>query len=148
MRDLNKTFPSMTAHHSPLPKSIIFNTNMCFFKLFQLQGKFYKQTAGTSMGSPLSLVLADIFMEEFETSTLLTDDLQPSLWLHYVDDTFVVWPHGRDALQNFLQYLNAQHPSIKFTMEVGQQDILPQCWHLQETRWLLTQRRVQEAHPY
>ena len=33
---------------------------------FQFQGKFYEQTAGTSMGSPLSPILADIFMEELK----------------------------------------------------------------------------------
>ena len=48
---------------------------------FQFQGKFYEQTAGTSMGSPLSPVLADIFMEEFENSSLNTADLQSKLWL-------------------------------------------------------------------
>ena len=84
---------------------------------FQFQGKFYEQTAGTSMGSPLFPILADIFMEEFENSSLNTADLQPKLWLRYVDDTFVVWPHGRDTLQDFLLHLNQQHPSIKFTME-------------------------------
>ena len=84
----------------------------------KFQGNFYEQTAGTSMGSPLSPVLADISMEEFETCPLRSADLRPSMWLRYVDDTFVVWPHGRDALQDFLQHLNEQHPSIKFTMEV------------------------------
>ena len=29
----------------------------------------------------------------------------------------MVWPHGKDTLQDFLQHLNQQHPSIKFTME-------------------------------
>ncbi|XP_038069827.1 uncharacterized protein LOC119739063 [Patiria miniata] len=52
------------------------------------------------MGSPLSPVQADIFMEEFEPSSLLTADLRLSLWLRYVDDTFVVWPHGPDTLQD------------------------------------------------
>ena len=36
---------------------------------FQFQGKFYEQTAGTSMGSPLSPVLADIFMEELKVQS-------------------------------------------------------------------------------
>ncbi|XP_038064046.1 uncharacterized protein LOC119734578 [Patiria miniata] len=77
------------------------------------------------MGSPLSPVLADIFMEEFESSSLLTADLRPSLWLRYVDDTFVVWPHGPDTLQDFLQYLNKQHTSISFTMEQEQHGTIP-----------------------
>ena len=77
------------------------------------------------MGSPISPVLADIFMEEFESSSLLTADLRPSLWLRYVDDTFVVWPHGPEALQEFLQYLNGQHPNIAFTMEQEQDGSIP-----------------------
>ncbi|XP_071784259.1 uncharacterized protein [Asterias amurensis] len=89
------------------------------------QGKYYEQTAGTSMGSPISPVLADIFMEEFESSSLLTADLRPSLWLRYVDDTFVVWPHGQDSLHEFLQYLNQKHSSINFTMEQEHSGKLP-----------------------
>ena len=92
---------------------------------FLFQGKFYEQTAGTSMGSPLSQILADIFMEKFETSSLRSADLQPSLCLRYVDDTFVLWPHGRDALQDFLQHINEQHSSIKFTMEIEEDGKIP-----------------------
>ena len=64
-------------------------------------------------------------MEEFETSSLRSADLQPNLWLRYVDDTFVVWPHGRDTLQDFLKHLNEQHSSIKFTMEVEEDGNIP-----------------------
>ena len=63
------------------------------------------------MRSHLSPVLADIF-----TPPHRRPPTQPVV--SYVDDTFVVWPHGRDALQDFLQYLNEEHPSIKFTREV------------------------------
>ena len=69
------------------------------------------------MGSPLSPVLVELFMEEFELDTIENADLRPNLWLRYVDDTFVVWPHGKTALQEFLLHLNSQHPLIKFTME-------------------------------
>jgi hypothetical protein len=40
------------------------------------------------------------------------------MWLRYVDDTFVVWPHGLSRLQDFLSHLNSLRPSIQFTMEI------------------------------
>ena len=87
---------------------------------FKSQDQFFKQMTETSMGSPISPVLANIFMEEFETFSLITADHKPSLWLRYVNDTFVIWTHSQDLPQGFLHDLNKQHPSIKFTMEQEQ----------------------------
>ncbi|XP_038077323.1 uncharacterized protein LOC119745172 [Patiria miniata] len=84
--------------------------------------QFYEQTAGTSMGSPLSPVLANIFMEEFMSSFLLTAD-QPRLWLHYVDDTFIVRPHGPDSTSTPVP--QQQHASISFTMQQEQGGTIP-----------------------
>lgn len=69
------------------------------------------------MGSPLSPILANLFMEDFETKALALSPLKPNLWRRYVDDTFNIWPHGEEALDSFLQHLNSLHPSIQFTME-------------------------------
>ena len=114
---------------------------------FQFQDKLYEQTAGTSMGSPLSPV--DILMEEFETSSLHTADLRPSLWLRCVDDTFVVWPHGRDSVQDFLQHINEQHPSIKFMMEVEEDgNISFLDVGISRNPDGSLHHNVQEAHPY
>ena len=41
----------------------------------------------------------------------------PRLWLRYVDDTSVVWPHGQEELEHFHEHLNVQHNSIWFTVE-------------------------------
>jgi hypothetical protein len=38
--------------------------------------------------------------------------------MRHADDTLVVWPHGREQLQNFLSHLNSLRPSIQFTMEM------------------------------
>ncbi|XP_022110786.1 uncharacterized protein LOC110990212 [Acanthaster planci] len=86
---------------------------------FQWRDKFFEQSSGTSMGSPLSPVLADLFMEEFEQTAhlLCGPQLEPNVWIRYVDDTFVVWPHSPQDLQLFLQHLNSQHNNIQFTME-------------------------------
>ena len=69
------------------------------------------------MGSPLSPVLANIFMEHFEQNALANSALVPKLWKRYVDDIFAVWSYGKEQLNIFLSYLNNIHPSIKFNIE-------------------------------
>ena len=49
-----------------------------------------------------------------------TAPLKLSLWLRYVNDTFVMWNHGDMELQNFLKHLNGQHVNIHFT--IGRED--------------------------
>ena len=76
------------------------------------------------MGSPLSPVMANIYMEHFEQEALETAPLKPSLWLRYVDDTFVLWQHQEDAT-SLLDHLNSIEPDIQFTMEKEKDQILP-----------------------
>ena len=82
---------------------------------FVYQGKFYVQTHGAAMGSPVSPIIANIFMEDFETKTLSTFDHPPSVWARYVDDTFVILQ--QDQVDKFTEHLNESHPDIKFTIE-------------------------------
>lgn len=77
------------------------------------------------MGSPLSPVIANLFMEDFEEKALRTATLKPKLWLRYVDDTFVIWTHGKDRLTEFLNHLNNIHEKIQFTMETEDRGQLP-----------------------
>ena len=69
------------------------------------------------MGSPLSPIVANLFMEAFEEKALESAVLRPRMWVRYVDDTFVLWPHEEDKLETFYRHLNSQHPSMQFTME-------------------------------
>ena len=57
---------------------------------FLFQGKYYEQVQGAAMGSPISPLIANIFMEEFEVQALQSFPSPPSLWLRFVDDTFVI----------------------------------------------------------
>jgi hypothetical protein len=57
-------------------------------------------------------------MEHFEKLALDLAQHKPSLWLRYVDDTFLVWPHGPERLQDFLSHLSSVRSSIQFTMEI------------------------------
>ncbi|XP_068918321.1 uncharacterized protein [Tenebrio molitor] len=92
---------------------------------FLWKGNYYEQKEGAAMGSPLSPVIANLFMETFEQEALELAPLKPKLWKRYVDDTFVVWPHGRESLDQFLNHLNSLHSSIKFTMEIEENNQIP-----------------------
>ena len=83
----------------------------------QFQDSFYEQTDDAAMGSPLSPIIANLYLEHLEEEAFRSAPLQPKLWRRYVDDTFVIWPHGWDELHHFHQHFNRQHPSIQFTME-------------------------------
>lgn len=74
------------------------------------------------MGSPLSPVVANIFMEALEDRALSSFTHQPRMWVRYVDDTFVIWPHSQEALRDFHNHLNQQNPAIQFTMEEEKED--------------------------
>ena len=60
---------------------------------FQYQDSYHEQIEGAAMGSPLSPIIANIYMEHFEKIAVDTSSLQPMFWCRYVDDTFVIWPH-------------------------------------------------------
>ena len=78
------------------------------------------------MGSHLSPVLANLYMEHLEENACR----QPhcplvSGYAIYVDDTFVIWSHGQDELQRFHEHFSGQHPNIKFTIEHEKVSKLP-----------------------
>jgi hypothetical protein len=79
--------------------------------------KFFQQKDGMAMGSSLSLIVSNIFMQHFEKLALDLAQQKTSLRLQYVDQTFVVQPHGPQQLQNFLGHFNSLQPSIQFTLE-------------------------------
>jgi hypothetical protein len=64
-------------------------------------------------------------MEHFQTVALDLAQHKSSLWPQYVDDTFVVWPHGPEWLQNFLSHLNSLLPSIHPSMEMESDGAIP-----------------------
>ena len=79
---------------------------------FQFDEFFYEQVEGAAMGSPLSSIVANIFMEDLETQALGTSAWKLKMWRRYVDDVLVVWPHGDQLLEEFHQHLNKSNPSI------------------------------------
>ena len=64
-------------------------------------------------------------MEDFEKKAIEQATHKPVCWYRYVDDTFVIWPHGRERLMEFLDHLNSLHNNIEFTIEIEKDGHLP-----------------------
>ena len=104
------------------PEQVCSLTELCLKSTYFRHGdQFFEQTA---MGSTLSPVVAGLFMEDFEQTALMTADRQPKLWLRYVGDTFIVWPHGRTQLDAFLEHFNSLCQKIHFLMEMEEKNQL------------------------
>ena len=70
------------------PKDIHTLAEVCLkTTYFQYQDCYYEQIEGAAMGSPLSPIIANTYMENFEKIVVDTSSLQPKLWRRYVDDT-------------------------------------------------------------
>ena len=91
---------------------------------FGMGSDIYRQEERLAKGSPLLPVLANIYMEYFEEIALGSTSLKPSMWLRYVEDTFILWPHQEDV-QTLLDHVNSIRPSIQFSVEKEQDNKLP-----------------------
>ena len=69
------------------------------------------------MGSPLSPIVSNLFMEHFERKALESFTHKPKWWLRFIDDVYSNWTHGDNRLEDFMNHLNNQSQSIKFNME-------------------------------
>ena len=87
---------------------------------FIFQGVFYQQTKGAAMGSPVSPIVANIFMEAFESRALSTAVHPPKLWRRYVDDTCVIQDQAHK--EEFLNRITSVDNAIHFTVEEAKED--------------------------
>ena len=90
---------------------------------FQFDGEFYQQVHGAPMGSPVSVVVADMYMEDLEEEAMDTtpQDTRPTMWRRYINDSFeVVKRDKRDELTTHLNSIDTTG-SITFTdkLETG-----------------------------
>ena len=81
---------------------------------FLFQEVFYEQTKGAAIGSPVSPIMANIYMDAFENRAIPTALHTPRMWKRYIDDTFVIHQSHKEE---FFRRINTVDPSIQFTVE-------------------------------
>ena len=98
--------------------------NLCLEATYLMfEGKIYQQVNSTAMGSPVSVVVANLVMENIECRALSSFHTPPCFWRRYVDDTCTVLP--RNLVESFHAHLNSIDPNTQFTFERESERELP-----------------------
>jgi hypothetical protein len=113
----------------------------------QVHDKFFQQKDGICIGSSISPIVSNIYMEHYKKLALDSIKHNPSLWLQNVDDTFVDWPHGPQRLQNLLRHFNNLRLSIQFTMEIESKVRCLSGYSGYQERDDISHQSLYETHP-
>ena len=81
------------------------------FGAFMFDGQEYRQQEGLAMGSPLSAVMASLFVEKLEAEHYTQVIGLEAAWYRYVDDVLVILPQQADL--DHTLHLNI-HPKIVY----------------------------------
>ena len=75
------------------------------------------------MGSPVSVVVAEIVLQNIDEQALATYSETLPLWLRYVDDTITAV--HKNKIDEFHEHLDKQSASIQFTKEIEENGKIP-----------------------
>ena len=103
---------------------------------FTFKGRYYEQTEGAAMGSPISPIVANLFMEDLESRTIQSAQNPPSFWRRFVDDTLTIMQSSQ--IDNFLQHLNSLDQTHTIHKRRGQTrwfHAIPRCLDHPQGRW-------------
>ena len=79
---------------------------------FIFQGRFFEQQEGATVGSLISPIVANLYIEQFEKQAINTAP-QPLFWRRFVDDTFTILQSSLKT--SFLEHPNSIGGHIQFT---------------------------------
>ena len=91
---------------------------------FKFNDKHYLQTHGIVMGTKMAVAFAVIFMAHIEKQLLIASPQKPIFWKRFIDDIFSVWTLPVKEINNFVDFANSFHATIKFTHEMSSEKIV------------------------
>ena len=90
---------------------------------FKFNGQIKQQISGTTIGTKFVPPYTCLFMDKIETAFFEIQQLQPLVWVRYIDNVYFIWTHGDQKLQTFLRSLNEFNTDMKFTYESSKESI-------------------------
>ncbi|XP_074828142.1 uncharacterized protein LOC141998984 [Natator depressus] len=133
----------LQAVKNTIPDNVTANlvAELCDFVLthnyFTFGDNVYLQISGTAMGTRMAPQYANIFMTDLEQRFLSSRPLTPLLYLSYIDDIFIIWTHGKEALEEFHHDFNNFHPTINLSLVQSTQEI-----HFLDTTMLINDGHI------
>ena len=91
--------------------------------IFHFNGKSYRQKYGTAMGTSMAPPFAILYMAHLEEEFWLNEHLKPEIYLRYIDDILLTWPHGQEELDRAFERLNVQKDRIKYTITTSDSEV-------------------------
>ena len=85
---------------------------------FSFNVEIYKQIQGAPMGSPVLVVVSNLYMEDHEETAIATapPEIKPKIWKRYMDDSFeIIMNYQRDPLT---LHFNSIDPTCSITDEL------------------------------
>ena len=89
-------------------------------------GEYYNQTDGLPMGSPISPIMSEIFLQYLEDQHIEKIKKQYNIifYCRYVDDIFIIYDNHKDIDDKILDRFNNIHSKIQYTLEKQQNNSL------------------------
>jgi hypothetical protein len=98
--------------------------NGCLFTItktvFSYNNTFFQQTDGLAVGSPLSAILSEIFLQYIKCNSAVQIRGQHKLlgYFQYLDRIMIIYNHNFNDINTVVQYFKQVRPQPQFTLEL------------------------------
>jgi hypothetical protein len=85
-------------------------------RYFQFNNSFYKPPADVRMGSPISGLMAEIFLQYYENLIIkhVVEIKHIIFYTSYIDITAIIYDHTKITSEQILAYTNSLHTNLQF----------------------------------